>query len=80
MTRVVHLLAHGAPVCGFMRGVPSEWPEGHVWVSAFDPHQVKLATCLGCQRAHAVASSTIGGRREAHPSGRSQRARRRAGA
>lgn len=55
MTRVVHLLSQGSPLCGFMRGVPSEWPPGHVWVSAFDEHQVKLATCLGCQRAHTVA-------------------------
>lgn len=51
MTRVVHLLAQGSPLCGFMRGVPSEWPVGHVWVSAFDKHQVKLATCTGCKSA-----------------------------
>ncbi len=57
MARVLHILSQGSPLCGFMRGVPSEWPEGHVWVSAFDPHQVKLADCLPCRRAFELAGA-----------------------
>lgn len=47
--RVVHLLAEGRALCG-LKGVPSEWPPGHVWVSFFSDER-RLADCLGCTRA-----------------------------
>jgi hypothetical protein len=33
-------------LCG-ISGVPAQWPEGHVWISAYycDPKEI---TCVGC--------------------------------
>jgi len=42
----IHILHHGAALCG-LAGVPSEWPDGHRWVSVEDKSR---ATCTGCKR------------------------------
>lgn len=33
---VIHLLAHGRPLCGFTDELPRDWPKGHKWESYFD--------------------------------------------
>ncbi len=45
---VVHLLLHGAALCG-LPGIQADWPEGHKWTDFADglPH----ATCGHCLRA-----------------------------
>lgn len=35
-TRLVHLLRHGAPLCGFSTDPPSEWPQRDWWIYAGD--------------------------------------------
>ena len=40
----IHVLHHGFALCN-MRGVPSDWPEGHRWVRLED---ADAATCGGC--------------------------------
>lgn len=49
---IIHALHEGLPLCLFWRGVPMDWPAGHVWagVAAFkDPKQVAPGLrCLGC--------------------------------
>ncbi len=54
MPRVVHVLAHGNALCG-LAGAPSDWPRGHVWVSAFEAREAALATCPACRRNHIIA-------------------------
>jgi hypothetical protein len=41
----VHVLHHGFALCG-LRGVPSEWPDGHRWVRLSEK---KRATCGVCK-------------------------------
>jgi len=43
----VHVLLHGAALCG-LRGLPSDWPDGHRWVGIEDKRR---ATCAACKRA-----------------------------
>lgn len=42
----VHILHWGSPLCKFSYSTPSNWPEGHVWVSVVDAK--KDATCPEC--------------------------------
>lgn len=71
MPRVVHILHHGRALCGL-----KDTPLGHVWVALTE---AELATCLGCQRAHAAGAATSGGRRAASRRGPAPRSHRRAG-
>ena len=41
-----HKLAVGFPICGWLRGVPVQWPEGHTW-----ERDMKDVTCYGCKAA-----------------------------
>jgi hypothetical protein len=53
---VVHVLHHGQPLCGFHRGVPRDWPDGHWWVANADREE---ATCTTCVDAHASLSGEV---------------------
>lgn len=43
---MVHSLNAGVAICGMVRGVPRDWPEGHTWVPAAN---LSLVTCPGCR-------------------------------
>lgn len=50
----VHVLAMGGALCGRLRGVPGQWPDGHTWIGL--PHVLDSAemrakvTCVFCAR------------------------------
>jgi hypothetical protein len=46
----VHILDGGWPLCGFSGVMPGDWPEGHYWVSAHEPPELKRADCAECLR------------------------------
>jgi hypothetical protein len=64
----VHILHEGRPLCGFMEsGTPSEWPDGHSWISVGEASHAAFvniaALCPNCDRARLRGKKINGGRR-----------------
>lgn len=55
MKNVVHILAHGAPLCRFHPGPPSKWPAGHRWASFLDEDALNTSSCVNCKRVHLMS-------------------------
>lgn len=42
----VHVLMQGRALCDRVRGVPSDWPEGHKWVRAEEADKANCPHCI----------------------------------
>jgi hypothetical protein len=53
MDTAIHILKHGSAMCG-LRGTPSSWPDGNLWVSFKDLDNLPKVTCKACLDANSV--------------------------
>ena len=42
---VIHILIAGQTACGTLRGVPANWPPGHLWVRKELGYRVNCPKC-----------------------------------
>lgn len=53
----VHVLHGGVALCGRMRGVPADWPAGHLWARV---ENREAATCRRCKSLADELAASMG--------------------
>lgn len=47
MSKIVHALLAGKPLCNFSDSVPAQWPHGHIWTTIKHAESI---TCPSCKK------------------------------